>query len=276
MYLLWTWLCLVSACFCVVTNTGDCMMTCICAQLFGSELFGVLLLLGIASIVFFHCVNANHHLMSALPVSSFLPYFMYTVLLIDVMLPDNTMAFVSAKMSIPAVVPWDPILLKGISIVAVPGDPRLDDYEHSVPDFPYPMAVGLGQEMSFKVTGSSSTGGLQVDLESIALNVGVAESKSSVGASVSPISKKCKFMAVAPKGGDHVGTLSEVGRGDEGPSASPVASSTNDPCELASSMTVTHQSPCSTSGSVTPTDDSLLKSAAPMSVMKGRGKEKWA
>ncbi|KAI5991106.1 hypothetical protein EDC04DRAFT_2587589 [Pisolithus marmoratus] len=39
----------------------------------------------------------------------------------DVVLPDNTMAFVSVKMSIPAAVPWDPILLEGISIIAVPG-----------------------------------------------------------------------------------------------------------------------------------------------------------
>ncbi|KAI5997710.1 hypothetical protein EDC04DRAFT_2585027 [Pisolithus marmoratus] len=62
----------------------------------------------------------------------------------DVALPDNTVAFISAKMSIPAAVPQDPILLKGISVIAVPSDPSLDTYEHSVPDFPYPMVVGLG------------------------------------------------------------------------------------------------------------------------------------
>ncbi|KAI6046666.1 hypothetical protein EDC04DRAFT_2557549 [Pisolithus marmoratus] len=62
----------------------------------------------------------------------------------DVALPDNTMAFVSMKMSIPPVVPWEPILLEGISVIAVPGDPSLDNYKHSVPDFPYPMVVGLG------------------------------------------------------------------------------------------------------------------------------------
>ncbi|KAI6013915.1 hypothetical protein EDC04DRAFT_2504575, partial [Pisolithus marmoratus] len=69
----------------------------------------------------------------------------------DVVLPDNTMAFISVKVSIPAAVPWDPILLEGISVIAVPGDPKLDNYEHtntnysnSVPDFPYPMVVSLG------------------------------------------------------------------------------------------------------------------------------------
>ncbi|KAI6010065.1 hypothetical protein EDC04DRAFT_2581233 [Pisolithus marmoratus] len=62
----------------------------------------------------------------------------------DVALPDNTMAFVSAKISIPAAVPQDLILLEGISIIAVPGNPSLDSYEHSVPDFPYPMVVRLG------------------------------------------------------------------------------------------------------------------------------------
>ncbi|KAI5983263.1 hypothetical protein EDC04DRAFT_2592018 [Pisolithus marmoratus] len=175
----------------------------------------------------------------------------------DVALPDNTVVFVSTKMSIPAGVPRDPILLEGISVVAVPGDPSLDNYEHSVPDFPYPMVVGLGSvtaptwsladgtSKAFDVLSSdyvcdtrmtsnvccvfdsarprwaktpvlnqnsvvfyighfsdaASTGGLQVDLESIALNVGVVESKTSVGTSPSSVSKKCKFMAMAPKGG---------------------------------------------------------------------------
>ncbi|KAI6021282.1 hypothetical protein EDC04DRAFT_2522924, partial [Pisolithus marmoratus] len=50
----------------------------------------------------------------------------------DVALPDNTVAFISAKMSTPAGVLQDPILLEGISIIAVPGDPSLDNYEHSV------------------------------------------------------------------------------------------------------------------------------------------------
>ncbi|KAI6040055.1 hypothetical protein EDC04DRAFT_2567632 [Pisolithus marmoratus] len=62
----------------------------------------------------------------------------------DVALPDNTVTFVSAKMSIPAAVPQDLILLEGISIISVPSDPSLDTYEHSVPDLPYPMVVGLG------------------------------------------------------------------------------------------------------------------------------------
>ncbi|KAI6137437.1 hypothetical protein EDD17DRAFT_1748093, partial [Pisolithus thermaeus] len=44
----------------------------------------------------------------------------------------------------------------------------------------------------------ASMGGLQVELESIALNVGV-ESRSSVSTPVSPTSKKHRFMAIAPK-----------------------------------------------------------------------------
>ncbi|KAI6037844.1 hypothetical protein EDC04DRAFT_2570678, partial [Pisolithus marmoratus] len=62
----------------------------------------------------------------------------------DIALPDNTMAFVSAKMAIPAAIPQEPILLEGICVIAVPGDPSMDSYEHNVPDFPYPMVVGLG------------------------------------------------------------------------------------------------------------------------------------
>ncbi|KAI6017916.1 hypothetical protein EDC04DRAFT_2516029, partial [Pisolithus marmoratus] len=48
--------------------------------------------------------------------------------------------------------PWDPILLEGISVIAVPGDPSLDTYKHSVPDFPYLMVVSLGS-----VTGPMRT-----------------------------------------------------------------------------------------------------------------------
>ncbi|KAI6024546.1 hypothetical protein EDC04DRAFT_2606343 [Pisolithus marmoratus] len=259
----------------------------------------------------------------------------------DIALPDNTVVFVSMKMSIPAGVPWDPILLEGISVIAIPGDPSLDNYEHSVPDFPYPMVVSLGSvtapmqtladgtSKAFDVLSSdyvhntrmtsnvwcilnlfcvhdcvfnsahpcwaktpvlnqnsvvfyigcfsdaASTGGLQVDLKSIALNVGVVELKTSVGTSPSSVSKKHKFMAMAPKGGDYVGMLSEVGRGDKVPSASAVAPSASDALELASSMMATHQSPQSQSRSVTPTDNSPPKSTTAMSASRGRGKAKW-
>ncbi|KAI5980706.1 hypothetical protein EDD15DRAFT_2117040, partial [Pisolithus albus] len=167
----------------------------------------------------------------------------------DVALPDNTVAFVSAKVCIPASIPSDPVLLEGICVVAVPGDPNSDSYEQGIPDFPYPMVVGLGSVTSpprtlsngtskaFDVVSTdyvrdtrmtstvscvfdsacprwsrtpvpnqnmvifyighfsdaASTGGLQVDLESISLNVGLAESKSATVSTPSPPSKKRKF-----------------------------------------------------------------------------------
>ncbi|KAI6095026.1 hypothetical protein EV401DRAFT_2159197, partial [Pisolithus croceorrhizus] len=66
----------------------------------------------------------------------------------DVALPNNTVAFVSAKVCIPATTPRDPILLEGIYVVAVPGDPTSDSYESSIPDFPHLMVVGLGSVTS--------------------------------------------------------------------------------------------------------------------------------
>ncbi|KAI5985908.1 hypothetical protein EDC04DRAFT_2512288, partial [Pisolithus marmoratus] len=62
----------------------------------------------------------------------------------DVALPDNTVAFVSAKASIPSSIPDKPVLLEGMYVVHIPGDPTSDVYEHTIPDFPYPMVVGLG------------------------------------------------------------------------------------------------------------------------------------
>ncbi|KAI6147617.1 hypothetical protein EDD17DRAFT_1419026, partial [Pisolithus thermaeus] len=168
----------------------------------------------------------------------------------DVALPNNTVAFISAKVCVPGTTPCDPVLLEGIYVVAVPGDPASDSYESSIPDFPHPMVIGLGSVTSpprtlvdgtskaFDVVSSdyvrdtrmtstmccvfdsahprwsktpvpnqntivfyighfsnvASTGGLQVELESIALNVGV-ESRSSISTPVSPTSKKHRFMA---------------------------------------------------------------------------------
>lgn len=167
----------------------------------------------------------------------------------DVALPDNTVAFVIAKASIPASVPGETILLEAVRAVAVPGDPADDDYESRVPDFPHPVIIGLGlvstpprvlsdgSSKAFAVVSSdyvrdsrletsvccvfdssrarwSKTpvpqhnsvihylgqfggpvldGGARVDLESIALNVGVQD--DSV---VSTPSKKRKFIAVVP------------------------------------------------------------------------------
>ncbi|KAI6099335.1 hypothetical protein EDD16DRAFT_1718025 [Pisolithus croceorrhizus] len=62
----------------------------------------------------------------------------------NVMLPDNTIAFVVAKASVPVSVPHDPVLLEAFLMIPVPGDPSLDGYEQAVPDTPHPMVVGLG------------------------------------------------------------------------------------------------------------------------------------
>ncbi|KAI6169805.1 hypothetical protein EDD17DRAFT_1521521 [Pisolithus thermaeus] len=62
----------------------------------------------------------------------------------DVVLSDNTVAFVSAKAAIPANVSGEPVLLEGIYVVPVPGDANTEDYEHHIPDFPHPMIVALG------------------------------------------------------------------------------------------------------------------------------------
>ncbi|KAI6022836.1 hypothetical protein PISMIDRAFT_101100 [Pisolithus microcarpus 441] len=62
----------------------------------------------------------------------------------DAMLPDNTVVFISAKVSVPLCVLNKPILLEAFHLVVVPGNPSAKDYEQSVPDFPYPVVVGLG------------------------------------------------------------------------------------------------------------------------------------
>lgn len=66
----------------------------------------------------------------------------------DVALPDDTVAFVSAKVCVPMTTPRDPVLLKGICVMAVPGDPTSDNYESGIPDLPHPMIVGLGSVIS--------------------------------------------------------------------------------------------------------------------------------
>ncbi|KAI6106596.1 hypothetical protein EV401DRAFT_513022 [Pisolithus croceorrhizus] len=62
----------------------------------------------------------------------------------DVVLADNTVAFVLAKIAIPANVMGDPVLLEGICVVPVPGNVNTEDYKRRIPDFPHPMIVGLG------------------------------------------------------------------------------------------------------------------------------------
>ncbi|KAI6098444.1 hypothetical protein EV401DRAFT_2147477, partial [Pisolithus croceorrhizus] len=62
----------------------------------------------------------------------------------DVVLTDNTVAFISAKIAIPANVAGDPVLLEGICVMPVPGDVNTEDYKRHIPDFPHPMIIGLG------------------------------------------------------------------------------------------------------------------------------------
>ncbi|KAI6096813.1 hypothetical protein EDD17DRAFT_1477767 [Pisolithus thermaeus] len=188
-------------------------------------------------------------------------------------LPDNTVAFVSAKVCMPVTTPDDPMLLEGICVIAVPSDPATNSYESGIPDFPHLMVMGLGSVVSptrtladstskaFDIISSdyvwdtrmtstvwyvvwhhllrsidiyiyscvfnsahpwwsktpvlnqnvivfyvghfsnaASAGGLQVELESITLNIGM-ESRPSIGTLASPASRKHKFMAVAPREG---------------------------------------------------------------------------
>ncbi|KAI6122426.1 hypothetical protein EV401DRAFT_2166869, partial [Pisolithus croceorrhizus] len=62
----------------------------------------------------------------------------------DVVLSDNTMAFMLAKAAIPANVSGEPVLLKGIYVIPVPSNANTEDYEHHIPNFPHPMIVALG------------------------------------------------------------------------------------------------------------------------------------
>ncbi|KAI6094760.1 hypothetical protein EDD17DRAFT_1465017 [Pisolithus thermaeus] len=62
----------------------------------------------------------------------------------DAILADNTVTFISTKIAILANIPSEPTLLEGVYIVPVPGNANVDDYECHVPDFPYPVVIGLG------------------------------------------------------------------------------------------------------------------------------------
>ncbi|KAI6099230.1 hypothetical protein EDD17DRAFT_1465058, partial [Pisolithus thermaeus] len=66
----------------------------------------------------------------------------------DVALPDNTVAFVSTKVCMPATIPHNPVLLEGIYVIAVPSDPASNSYESGIPNFPHLMVVGLGSVVS--------------------------------------------------------------------------------------------------------------------------------
>ena len=59
----------------------------------------------------------------------------------DILHADNTIAFVVARVHIPH---SGDILLDAIRIVPCPGDPSLESYDDTVPNFQFPMVYGLG------------------------------------------------------------------------------------------------------------------------------------
>ena len=59
----------------------------------------------------------------------------------DILHADNTIAFVVVRVHVPH---SGDILLDAIHIVPCPGDPSLDSYDDTVPDFQFPIVYGLG------------------------------------------------------------------------------------------------------------------------------------
>ena len=59
----------------------------------------------------------------------------------DVLHPDNTIAFVVARVHVPQT---GNVLLDVLRIVPCPGDPSQDSYDDTVPNFQFPMVYGLG------------------------------------------------------------------------------------------------------------------------------------
>jgi hypothetical protein len=59
----------------------------------------------------------------------------------DILHPDNTIAFVIARVHVPR---NGDILLDALHIVPCPGDPSDDSYDDTVPNFQFPMVYGLG------------------------------------------------------------------------------------------------------------------------------------
>ncbi|KDQ49074.1 hypothetical protein JAAARDRAFT_143925 [Jaapia argillacea MUCL 33604] len=67
----------------------------------------------------------------------------------DTILPDNTVAFVIAKVFAP---PNADIILNAIHVVPLPGNPNNDDYESHIPDVPHPFFLGLGSAQGLQET----------------------------------------------------------------------------------------------------------------------------
>ncbi|KAI6161855.1 hypothetical protein EDD17DRAFT_1421202, partial [Pisolithus thermaeus] len=66
----------------------------------------------------------------------------------DIVLSDNTVAFVSVKATIPANVSREPALLDTLYFVPLPGDPSSDTHEFVLPQWTVPFLISLGHVMS--------------------------------------------------------------------------------------------------------------------------------
>lgn len=62
----------------------------------------------------------------------------------DLLLADDSMAYVIARAYIPLSIPRDPILLEASEFAAFPGDPGSEEYEAAIPDCPWPVIFGVG------------------------------------------------------------------------------------------------------------------------------------
>ena len=62
----------------------------------------------------------------------------------EAILQDNTVAYVVAKVNVPAGNGSSTILLEAWHVTPVPGDPASENYNASIPDFIRPIVVGLG------------------------------------------------------------------------------------------------------------------------------------
>jgi hypothetical protein len=62
----------------------------------------------------------------------------------EVVLPENTVAFVVAKMNVPTGKGPTSVLLEAWHITPVPGDPASDGYDDLAPDFCRPLVFALG------------------------------------------------------------------------------------------------------------------------------------
>jgi hypothetical protein len=74
----------------------------------------------------------------------------------DILHPDNTIAFVIARVHTPH---NGDILLDALHIVPCPGDPSQNSYNETVPNFQFPMVYGLGiVSTSHETLPNGSTG----------------------------------------------------------------------------------------------------------------------